>query len=279
MSAHFSSLAHSLISPDSNASIGSGGTFGVIAGYALGAFTSGIVLTAPASDGTMSLIKISFPSVIQWNWRHQLLVTLCLCCLTLSHSLVQDVTSSTAIMPSPLCTSCVTSLMLLSYTAAILSTFVTLNSALSVRGSNHTNTIIDIFQKLGFALRARDCRYLWQARLLFWAFSGYIAGVCIGSHAFVATFKNYSILVPIIMLCPLAIGGLFVLLWQLCHSFPLPSTARLRRMTAVALTRATVSTAPAAFGEFVALHPRMYIWHLYNAFACGCVKPLSAPVC
>lgn len=277
MSAHVSHLAYSLISPDSNSSIGSGGTFGIIASYAFGAFTSGVVLTAPASDGTLSLIKMSFPSVLQWTWRHQLLVTLCLCCLTLSHALVQDVTSSTAKMPSPLCDSCVASLMLLSYTTAILSTFVSLNTALSVRGSNHTNTIIDIFQKLGFALRARDCRYLWQVHLLFWAVSGYIAGVCIGSHAFVATFKNYSILVPIIMLCPLSIYGLFVLLWQLCHSFPLPRTAGLRRLTVVASTFASVSSTPAPSGEFVALHPRMYIWHLYNAFACGCVKPLSAP--
>jgi hypothetical protein len=277
ISSHISSLAYSLSSPaDSNASIGSEATFGILASYALGSFTSGAVLTAPARDGSMSLIQMSFPSLLQWSWRHQLLVTLCLCCLTVSHRLVKDDAPSPAKLPPHF----VVSLMLLSFTSAILSSFVTLNSALTFRGSNHTNTIIDVFQKLGFALRARDCRYLWQVHLMLWALSGYIAGVCIGSHAFISTFKSSSILVPIIMLSLLSICGLCILLWQALHKFPVPKSTALRRMTAIAMTplpRAAVSSAPVKAGEFVTLHPRMYIWHLYNAFACGCEPSRFAP--
>ena len=65
----------------------------------------------------------------------------------------------------------------------LLSFLLTLDQSLLLRAANHTATVYDIFWALGFALRARDCRYLWKAQMLFWTLGGYVTGVVIGANA------------------------------------------------------------------------------------------------
>jgi hypothetical protein len=93
--------------------------------------------------------------------------------------------------------------LLLSFTMSALSTLLTLNEALMLRGGNFTSQIFDFFACFGFAARARDARYLWKSHLLFWSISGFSCGACIGANAFEDTLRTTSVTAPIMMLAPL----------------------------------------------------------------------------
>jgi hypothetical protein len=47
----------------------------VVVCISLGTFFASVVLTSRAIDGSMALIKIDYPTVASWRWRHQLLIT------------------------------------------------------------------------------------------------------------------------------------------------------------------------------------------------------------
>jgi hypothetical protein len=180
----------------------------------LGSFISGLVLAARSHDGSMSFMKLEFPSYASWHWRHQLLITICIACMSLAHAMVQsesDKIPSYVSGASPKSGAFVFSVLLLSFTSSILTTMLILHHHLKLHAANHTSTLYDIFWGLGFALRARSCRYLWKAQLLFWSAAGFVAGACIGANAYMATLKYSAIIVPISMLAPLWIAGLAVI--------------------------------------------------------------------
>jgi hypothetical protein len=193
--------------------------FALVFCFGLGSFVSGLILTARSSDASLSLITMDFPSPASWHWRHQLLITICICCLAVSHAIVESESDK---IPSylsgalPKSAASVFSVLLLSFSSSILSTFLTLHDLLLLRAANHTSTLFDIFWSAGFALRARDCRYLWKSHLLFWTFAGFVAGACIGANSFETTLQFASIIVPIVMLVPLWFAGLvFIIVREL----------------------------------------------------------------
>ena len=193
--------------------------FALVFCFGLGSFVSGLILTARSSDASLSLITMDFPSPASWHWRHQLLITICICCLAVSHAIVESESDK---IPSylsgalPKSAASVFSVLLLSFSSSILSTFLTLHDLLLLRAANHTSTLFDIFWSAGFALRARDCRYLWKSHLLFWTFAGFVAGACIGANSFETTLQFASIVVPIVMLVPLWFAGLvFIIVREL----------------------------------------------------------------
>ena len=193
--------------------------FALVFCFGLGSFVSGLILTARSSDASLSLITMDFPSPASWHWRHQLLITICICCLAVSHAIVESESDK---IPSylsgalPKSAASVFSVLLLSFSSSILSTFLTLHDLLLLRAANHTSTLFDIFWSAGFALRARDCRYLWKSHLLFWTFAGFVAGACIGANSFETTLQFASIVVPIVMLVPLWFAGLvFIIVHEL----------------------------------------------------------------
>jgi hypothetical protein len=182
--------------------------------FGLGSFISGLVLAARSDDGSLSFMKLEFPSYASWHWRHQVLITICMACLSLAHAIVQSESDKIPSYVSgalPKSGTFVFSVLLLSFTSSILSTMLTLHHHLLLRAANHTSTLYDIFWGLGFALRARSCRYLWKAQLLFCTCTGFVAGVCIGANAYMTTLKFSAIIVPISMLAPLWIAGLAVI--------------------------------------------------------------------
>ncbi len=193
--------------------------FALVFCFGLGSFVSGLILTARSSDGSLSLITMDFPSPASWHWRHQLLITICICCLAVSHAIVDSESDK---IPSylsgalPKSAASVFSVLLLSFTSSTLSTFLTLHDLLLLRAANHTSTLFDIFWSAGFALRAWDCRYMWKAHLMFWTFAGFVAGACIGANSFETTLQFASIIVPTVMLVPLWIAGLvFIIVREL----------------------------------------------------------------
>ena len=203
-----------------------GALIAVTVSAGLGAFFSCALLTSASSaSGSVSVMKILFPSVDSWTWRHQLHVTVCLLCLAASHFIVQHeidrnvFTSSLTRRGSYLrrlvenSPSYLFAVLLLSFAMAALSTLLTLNQSLMLRGGNFTsqaraptlstfflitallylisklylisNTqVFDFFAALGFAARDRNCRYLWKSHMLFWSIAGFVAGACIGGNAY-----------------------------------------------------------------------------------------------
>jgi hypothetical protein len=247
--------------------------------FGLGSFISGLVLAARSDDGSMSFMKLDFPSYASWHWRHQLLVTICIACLSLAHAIVQseaDKIPSYVSGALPKSGAFVFSVLLLSFTSSILSTMLTLHHHLLLRAANHTSTLYDIFWGLGFALRARTCRYLWKAQLLFWTAAGFVAGACIGANAYMATLKYSAIIVPIAMLAPLWIAGLAVIVAR-----------RIRPRLHTAAASLAAATPPHAVGDFApearrvsvfvasgsnhgdVSYRRLYAWAFFNSFVGG----------
>jgi hypothetical protein len=71
------------------ADFGAGQLLAVVLCYGLGGFFAGIVLTCRAADGAVALIKMDYPTVASWRWRHQLLITVGICSLAASSAIVQ----------------------------------------------------------------------------------------------------------------------------------------------------------------------------------------------
>ena len=61
----------------------------VVLCFGLGGFFAGIMLTCRAVDGAVTLIKMDYPTVTSWRWRHQLLITVGICSLAVSSAIVQ----------------------------------------------------------------------------------------------------------------------------------------------------------------------------------------------
>jgi len=102
----------------------------VIVCLGLGTFFAGVMLTSRAIDGSMSLIKIDYPTVASWRWRHQLLVTVSVCCLAVSNAIVQSEAASIPAYVSGLLTKSpafVLSVLLLAFACSMLSTLLTLH--------------------------------------------------------------------------------------------------------------------------------------------------------
>lgn len=246
--------------------------------FGLGSFVSGLVLAVRSDDGSVSFMKLEFPSYASWHWQHQLLITICIVCLSLAHAIVQsesDKISSYVSGALPKSGAFVFSVLLLSFTTSILSTILTLHHHLLLRAANHTSTLYDIFWGLGFALRARSFRYLWKTQLLFCTVAGFVAGACIGANAYMATLKFSAIIVPIIMLAPLWIAGLAVIVAQ--RVTPLRSCAA--SLAAAKPPPAAHDFAPRARRVSVFVNSgsnygavfcrKLYAWAFFNSFVGG----------
>lgn len=128
----------------------------------LGSFVTALILSS-RSGGKVVMLKLLFPSVSSWTWRHQAHVTMCLCCLAAAHIIIANKIDqsnpqnyknaqylSRLVQDDALY---LLSALLLSFTMCALSTLVTLNESLALRGGNFTSQVFDFFAGLGFALR------------------------------------------------------------------------------------------------------------------------------
>ena len=239
----------------------------------LGSFFTGALLFSTAG-GKSAFISILFPSSKSWTWQHQLHVSVCMCCLAISHALVEKeidpklfdsdlrksyladlVTNSTAY---------VFSVFFLSFSMSAVSALLTLNSALNMRGGNFTSQVFDSFAGLGFAARARDCRYLWKSHMLFWSVAGFTAGCCIGANAIEQTFKTYSVTVPIIMLAPLWFFGAKLLIAR-----RLSPKSRFNRLQDRFVEESPDHSVSTKVGEYEVLDLRQFMWIAYVCFVAG----------
>jgi hypothetical protein len=237
----------------------------------LGSFFTGAVLFSTAG-GKSAFISILFPSAQSWTWQHQLHISVCMSSLAISHALVEkeidpnlfDSDRRKSYLENLVkhSTAYVLSVFLLSFSMSAVSALLTLNSALNMRGGNFTSQVFDLFAGLGFAARARDCRYLWKSHMLFWSVVGFTAGCCIGANAIELTFKTYSVTVPIIMLAPLWMFGATLLIMQ-----RLGLKSKFDRLQELLFEESPDRSAKV--GEYVVFDLRQFMWIVYVCFVAG----------
>ena len=253
----------------------------------IGSFFSGLVLSSKgASGGKAAFVKMLFPSVDSWTLRHQLHVTVCICCLAISHAIVASEVDVSQYKSSKYKSNLVSSstayllaVLLLSFTMSALSTLLTLNQQLMLRGGNFTSQVFDCFAGIGFSVRARDCRYLWKSHMMLWCLAGFTAGACVGSSAYESTFNVNSVTVPIIMVAPLWLAGaVFLAVRRLRCTAGISVGLRehlVQQQPAasggaeVALGQFTAGTVAAAPGEYENLDVKQFLWVAYCCFVAG----------
>jgi uncharacterized membrane protein YoaK (UPF0700 family) len=158
---------------------------------------------------------MNHPNSREWRWQHQLLLSVCLICLGISHVLIQGHQRVNSASGNQL--SFIASVSFTSCASAILNCMFMLGGPqyILLRASSMTGTFTDLFVLLGSSLRERSTRYLWKARVYFLAILCFFVGGLIGALIFEdKTMGGLNALtVIIIMLAPLWLLGAFYLVF------------------------------------------------------------------
>ena len=283
-----------VVDPGQAARIGfsSADILGIVISYGVAAFLTGLLLTNGTADGKWSYIKLDYPNVAGWKWQHQLLTSLCIVALAVAGAIVHGEAGNIpkyqargAKSPAFL-----TAIMLSTFAASILNGFLTLSQIMLLRASHLTGTMTDMFYGLGFAVRSRNCRFMWKVHLLFWTFAAFVAGAVIGANAYHTTFKYSAVLVPVIMLAPTWLFGAGLLVIQLLRrreaaSAVLASIAAQPdnangvavavasdKAPAVAVVEAVMTRVA---GEYEPIDIKYYAWAFYVSFIGGSINALA----
>jgi uncharacterized membrane protein YoaK (UPF0700 family) len=192
----------------------------IIIAYGLACFMCGFVLSLPNSSGKYVLRRIDYPSVKEWRWKHQVLLSLSIISLCVAFAVARSFTgdakdfaytvkyqesSSTGFLFACCCAA---------FAAGVLNTLSSLGRRITVRSSHLTGSINDIFLGLGFALRCRSLRFIWRVRALAFSWMAFFAGAVASSLIFYS-FLGASVLVfPIVLLAPLWVYGIALLIMQ-----------------------------------------------------------------
>ena len=253
----------------------------------LGSFFSGLVLSSKGtSGGKATFIKMLYPCVDSWTLRHQLHVTVCMVCLAAAHAIVASEVDPSQYKSGRYRNKLIQNsgaylfaVLLLSFTMSALSTLLTLNTQLMLRGGNFTSQVFDCFAGIGFAARSRDCRYLWKSHMLFWSLAGFTAGACIGANAYEATFTINSVAVPIIMVTPLWLAGVVFLVVRRRRSSAAAAVGLNEHLiqqqpaasggTEVAAKQVDAGSNVPVAGEYEVLDRKQFLWIAYCCFVAG----------
>jgi len=182
------------------------------------AFISGFALTTQvgdSTDGRVYPLKMNYPTAARWHWRHQLLLSLCISCLSASHALVQHANAgdkyyiaSINVSVSDPATNGVFAAWLLAICASgFLNALLVPGDVITLRAGNMQGTIHDICLVMGFTLRSRSLRFFWRVRLQLCAYLAFYLGGIIGSLVFRSSFGASAVIFPAILLLPLWLLG------------------------------------------------------------------------
>jgi uncharacterized membrane protein YoaK (UPF0700 family) len=213
-------------SPDSNgkiisaSSLPSAAFLAIIIAYGLACFVCGFVLTLPSKADKYVLRRIDYPSVKEWRWKHQALVSLSIISLCVAFAVARSFTgdaknfaatvnyqesSSAGFLMACCCAA---------FAAGVLNTLSSLGRRITVRSSHVTGTINDIFLGLGFALRCRSVRFMWRVRALAYSWMAFFAGAVASSLIFYSFLGSSVLVFPIVLLAPLWVYGIALLILQ-----------------------------------------------------------------
>lgn len=188
--------------------------FLVMLGFTIGAFAAGIVLTHKL-DGQWVPLRMDYPSIHQWRWQHQTIITASLMLLSAAHFLIrgQDVDAKSGTN-----TNVVAPLVLTACACALLNTMFMLAGSkfLVLRACSVTGSVSDIFLLLGSSMRSRSARYAWKVVMLSLTWFNFLIGALIGAITYEndTFYQSHSLAVVLIILSPLCLLGAAFLTWQ-----------------------------------------------------------------
>jgi uncharacterized membrane protein YoaK (UPF0700 family) len=194
---------------DTGASSASSLTFAcVILAFGLGCFVGGFALTSISATHNRQYVirRIDYPSSGTWKWQHQLIISLSIASLCISHAIARDVSggakdfAATISLDIARNTAFILACALCSFAAGLLNTLSSLGRRITVRTTHVTGTINDIFLGLGYALRSRSARYLWRVRLLLLTWIAFFAGAAAGAALFYSSFGASAVIFPAALL-------------------------------------------------------------------------------
>jgi uncharacterized membrane protein YoaK (UPF0700 family) len=220
-----------------NASFSFGALACIILAFCLACFVCGFILTAPSSLDTSKYVirRIDYPNVSEWRWKHQVIVSLCIASLCVSHAIVRDFSgsngtnyASSVSYQQPAYSGFLFACACSAFAAGILNSLSSFGRRITVRSSHVTGSVNDIFLGLGFALRSRSLRFIWRVRVLLINFLAFFAGGVCGSLVFLSSFGATAVIFPAILLAPLWVLGVGMLFVRKLNS-KLRKSARERR--------------------------------------------------
>ena len=201
-------------------SFSSAAILAIIAAYGLACFVCGFVLTLPSSADKYVLRRIDYPSVKEWRWKHQALVSLSVISLYVAFAVARSFTgdakdfASTVNYQEPSSAGFLFACCCAAFAAGVLNTLSSLGRRITVRSSHVTGTINDIFLGLGFALRCRSLRFMWRVRALAYSWMAFFAGAVASSLIFYSFLGASALVFPIVLLAPLWVYGIALLVLQ-----------------------------------------------------------------
>ena len=201
-------------------SFSSAAILAIIAAYGLACFVCGFVLTLPSSADKYVLRRIDYPSVKEWRWKHQALVSLSVISLCVAFAVARSFTgdakdfASTVNYQEPSSAGFLFACCCAAFAAGVLNTLSSLGRRITVRSSHVTGTINDIFLGLGFALRCRSLRFMWRVRALAYSWMAFFAGAVASSLIFYSFLGASALVFPIVLLAPLWVYGIALLVLQ-----------------------------------------------------------------
>ena len=186
--------------------------------FGFAAFIAGFTLTTrvgDATDGRVYPLKMNCPTAAHWRWRHQLLLSLCIACLSASHALVQHanagdkyyIASINVSVSDPATNGVFAAWLLATCASGFLSALLVAGDLIALRAGAMQGTIHDIFLAMGFILRSRSLRYIWRVRLQLCTYLAFYLGGIIGSLVFRSSFGASAVIFPAILLLPLWLLG------------------------------------------------------------------------
>jgi uncharacterized membrane protein YoaK (UPF0700 family) len=203
--------------------------FLIMAAFTFGAFVSGMLLVRK-TDGQWSPIRMDYPSIHQWCWQHQFIVSVCVVLIGVAHYLIQgrvdlSVNWPNVFSPTQLANvwgvnaGYVVSMCLTTCASGMLNVMFMLggNPFLILRSASMTGAITDIFTFVGSSVRSRSMRYMWRVYMLLIVWFGYYIGSLIGAVIYQGFPGNpgmfsHSLISVVYILAPLWLAGVLLLI-------------------------------------------------------------------
>lgn len=201
-------------------SFSSSAILAIVAAYGLACFVCGFVLTLPSKADKYVLRRIDYPSVKEWRWKHQALLSSSAISLCVAFAVARSFTgdakdfAGTVNYQDSSSGSLLFACCCAAFAAGVLNTLSSLGRRITVRSSHVTGTINDIFLGLGFALRCRSLRFMWRVRALAYSWMAFFAGSVASSLIFYSFLGASALVFPIVLLAPLWVYGIALLILQ-----------------------------------------------------------------
>jgi hypothetical protein len=201
--------------------------------FGFGGFVSGFTLISTSkesNDGKLYPIQMNFPSLDQWRFNHQLLLSIAIACFGFAQILFQydsggdknHILSNVVVDISSSQNVCFFLAWLLNiFSAALVNGLLCTGAKIILRAGNMDGHVLDLFMGLADCAASRSLRLIWRVRAQAFALVSFFTGCLAGSAVFQSPFGASSLCWGCIALSPLWLTGFaFLLKRRLAMSSP-----------------------------------------------------------